>query len=242
MPFCGPLWYLRGMFKAAQFSNLLDLQKFYRRAPKQFARASAGMLNNMAFQTRVAALENIQGDMNVRADRFVSSRVRVDRARPGPMSGQQAQVGSVSTSRFSGWVEQEEGKAPQRNRVMTVAARRGNESNKVTGKARLKASNQFFTPSDFDIQANDDDHRTVIFLQIMAKKHANRPFIMRRKYRKMRKGVYKFSKRGKLKQLQRFDEPPKPQRKRWMRPARESATTRANIRKQWGRAISHVLR
>lgn len=221
--------------------GLRNLEKFYKKAPKQFARASAGMTNNLAFETRSAALVNIASNMNIRSDRFVNSRMRVDRARSVPISQQRAEVGSLPTSRFSGWIEQETGKPAQRNRVFGIAARRGKERNTASGKARLKLSNQFFTPNDFDISANDEDHRIQIFLQLMSTKHANDPFVMRRKYRKMRKGIYVFSKRGKLKQLQQFGEM-KVQRKPWMRPARRRVVTKANVRKQWARAINHVLR
>lgn len=230
------------MFKVILKSpDLKNLEKFYRKAPRKFARASAGMLNNLAFQTRSEALIRIAADMNIRSDRFVASRMRVARARSGPISQQKAEVGSVPTSRFSGWVEQETGKAPQRNRVFGIAARRGKEQNTASAKARLKPSNHFFSPSDFNIKANDDDHRTAIFLQLMSREHANKPFVMRRRYRKMRKGIYVFSKRGQLKQLQQFGAM-KVKRKPWMAPARKAVLTTANVRAQWARAISHVFR
>ena len=185
--------------------GLKNLEKFYKKAPKQFSRASAGMINNLAFQTRTAALVNIAADMNIRADKFINSRMRVNRARAVPISQQKAEVGSLPTSRFSGWIEQETGKAPLRTRTFGIAARRGKQKNKASAKARLKPVNQFFSVDDFDMpHAAGGDHRTQIFLQLMSKEHANKPFVMRRKYRKMRKGLYVFSKRGRLKQLQEF--------------------------------------
>ena len=222
--------------------GLKNLEKFYRKAPKQFARASAGMINNLAFETRAAALVNIASDMNIRSDRFVNSRMRVNRARAVPISQQKAEVGSLPTSRFSGWIEQETGKAPLRTRTFGIAARRGKQKNKASAKARLKPVNQFFSVDDFDMpHAAGGDHRTQIFLQLMSKEHANKPFVMRRKYKKMRKGLYVFSKRGRLKQLQSFDKMDV-KRKPWMRPAAHKVNTKANIRKQWARAINHVLK
>lgn len=221
--------------------GLKALEKFYRKAPKQFARASAGMLNNLAFQTRSQALIQIAADMNIRSDRFVARRMRVERARPGPISRQQAEVGSVTTSRFSGWVEQETGKQAQRSRVFTVAARRGKEQNKASAKARFKPANHFFTPDDFDIKFDSRDHRTQVFLQIMSRDNAGKAFVMRKRYRKMRKGIYVFSKRGKLRALQKFGGMGV-KRKPWMAPARKEVLTPANVRQQWARAISHVLR
>jgi len=222
--------------------GLKNLEKFFKKAPKKFARASAGMINNLAFETRTAALINIASDMNIRSDRFVNSRMKVARAKPLPISQQKAEVGSVRTSRFSGWIEQETGKAPLRTRAFGIAARRGKQKNTASAKARLKPANQFFSPNNFDLShAADGDHRIQIFLQLMSKEFSNKPFVMRRKYRKMRKGIYVFSKRGQLKQLQSFDDM-KVKRKRWMRPAAHKINTKANIRKQWARAISHVLK
>ena len=222
--------------------GLKNLEKFFKKAPKKFARASSGMINNLAFETRTAALINIASDMNIRSDRFVNSRVRVVRARAVPISQQRAEVGSLPTSRFSGWIEQETGKAPLRTRTFGIAARRGKQKNTASAKARLKPANQFFSINDFDMpNAADGDHRTQIFLQLMSKEHANKPFVIRRKYRKMRKGIYVFSKRGRLKQLQSFDDM-KVKRKPWMKPARKRVVTKANVRKQWARAINHVLK
>ena len=221
--------------------DLRNLEKFYKKAPRQFARASAGMINNLAFQTRNAALLQIAGEMNIRSDRFVNSRMRVDRARAGPIATQKAEVGSISTSRFSGWVEQETGKEPQRNRVFSVAARRGNEQNVATGKARLKPGNRIYTSNSFAIKANDDDHRTAVFMQLMGRHQPGKPFVLKRKFRKLRKGIYTITKRGKLKQLQQFNAM-KVKRKPWMAPARKSVVTKANVRAQWARAISHVLK
>ena len=221
--------------------DLRNLEKFYRKAPRQFARASAGMLNNLAFQTRNAALIQIASDMHIRSDKFINSRMTVDRARGGFISGQKAEVGSVATSRFSGWVEQETGKAPLRNRVFSVAARRGSQQNVATGKARLKEDNRFYTPNDFAIKAKDDDHRTAVFLQLMGRHQAGKPFVIKKKYKKLRKGIYVISKLGQLEQLQEF-EAMTVKRKPWMAPARKSVLTRANVRQQWAKSISRVLR
>ena len=222
--------------------GLKNLEKFYKKAPKKFARASSGMINNLAFETRTAALVNIASDMNIRSDRFVNRQMKVAKARAVPISQQKAEVGSVRTSAFTGWVEQETGKAPKRTRTFGIAARRGKQQNTASAKARLKPANQFFSVNDFDIpNAADEDHRTQIFLQLMSKEHANTPFVMRRKYRRIRKGLYVFSKRGKLKQLQDFGGM-KVKRKPWMRPAAHKINTKANVRKQWARAISHTLK
>lgn len=219
--------------------DLRDLEKFYKKAPKKFARASAGMLNNLAFQTRGVALIRIASDLEIRNPRFVASRMQVEKAKFGPMSGQRAEVGSVAKDRFSGWTEQETGAEPLRNRVFTLTARRGSNQNQAAPSSRLKPGNNIVDINDVDIAATGRLARRRIFIQIMSRR-PNKPFVMRRKYKKMRRGVYVF-KRKRLLQLQAFDAM-KVKRKPWMKPARAEVIQRSNVRAAWAKAIKFVLR
>ena len=219
--------------------DIRNLEKFYKKAPKKFARASAGMLNNLAFQTRNTALVNIASDLVIRNPRFVASRMQVEKAKSGPMSQQRAEVGSVARDRFSGWAEQETGAEPLRNRVFTLTARRGNNQNQASPSSRLKPGNKIVDINDLNIAATGRMARRRIFIQMMSRR-PKEPFVMRRKYKKMRRGVYVF--RGKrLLQLQAFDAM-KVKRKPWMRPARAKVMTRSNIRAAWAKSIKFVLR
>lgn len=229
------------MFKlSVKTPDLRNLEKFYRRAPKQFARASAGMINGLAFETRSAALVQLAGDLVIRDPRFVNSRMQVEKARSGPISGQQAVVGSVQSPRFSGWVEQETGQPATRNRVFTLTARRNREQNRVAPRARLKPGNNITTVNDVNIDASDEANRIRIFIQIMSRRR-NEPFIIRKRYKRMRKGVYTFRGKKKLRMLQEF-KPLKVQRKPWMQPARARVVTKVNVRKLWAKSIGFVLR
>ena len=219
--------------------DIRNLEKFYKKAPKKFARASAGMLNNLAFQTRSAALVRIASDLAIRNPRFVASRMQVEKAKSGPMSGQRAEAGSVTKDRFSGWTEQETGAEPLRNRVFTLTARRGNNQNQASPSSRLKPGNNIVDINDLNIAATGRMQRRRIFIQMMSRRK-NKPFIMRRKYKKMRRGVYVF-KGKRLLQLQAFDRMTV-KRKPWMKPARASVMTRSNIRAAWAKSIKFVLK
>lgn len=219
--------------------DIRNLEKFYKKAPKKFARASAGMLNNLAFQTRGAALIRIASDLAIRNPRFVASRMQVEKAKSGPMSGQRAEAGSVAKDRFSGWTEQETGAEPLRNRVFTLTARRGNNQNQAAPSSRLKPGNNIVDINDLSIAATGRMQRRRIFIQMMSRR-PNKPFIMRRKYKKMRRGVYVF-KGKRLLQLQAFDRMTV-KRKPWMKPARASVMTRGNVRAAWAKSIKFVLR
>jgi len=230
-------------FKAKiDLKNLLDLQKFYKRAPRQFARASAGMINNLAFQARGEAIENIDDQMIIRNQRFINSRIKVQRARSGAISTQKATVGSVTADRFSGWIEQETGQAPEMTRSFSVVSRRGQRGNKVVVAARLRSASTFPTVDDYNIKAKDDDHRTMIFIKIMQRDQPRKPFVLKDKYKRFGIGIYKVLKRGRIKKLQSFDAPPTPKVRRWMEPAYKSVMTKQNIREQWARSIRHTLR
>lgn len=219
--------------------DLRNLEKFYKTAPKKFARASAGMLNNLAFQTRSAALIRIASDMAIRNPRFVASRMQVEKAKSGPMAGQRAEVGSVAKDRFSGWDEQETGAEPLRNRVFTLTARRGNNQNQAAPSSRLKPGNKIVGINDVKINETGRMVRRRIFIQIMSRR-PNKPFVMRQKYKKMRRGVYVF-KRKQLLQLQAFDAM-KVKRKPWMKPTRAEVLTKGNVRAAWAKAIKFVLK
>ena len=145
----------------------------------------------------------------------------------------------MRSPRFSGWEEQETGGVSDRSRAFTLTARRGREQNRVAQAARLKPGNTFVTASDVPINARDERNRIRIFIQIMSRRN-NEPFILRKRYKRMKKGVYVF-KAGKLKQLQQF-KPLKVKRKPWMAPTRKQVVTRANIRNQWAKSIRFVLR
>ena len=180
--------------------------------------------------------------MIVRNKRFVSRQMRVDRAFQGPMSSQRAEVGSLITDRFTGWREQETGESPDRSRSIGLAARRGNKQNKAYGGARLNPNTNFETESDVNItNAVNADHRTLIFLNIINKRRDSKPFVMTRKYKGIKKGLYKFTKPGRLKKLQAYDSPPETEKKQWMKPAKEDVMNKVNIRKQWAKAINRVL-
>ena len=61
-------------------SDLLKLEKFYRKAPKKFERAAKGTINSVAFGVRSESIDEIGRNMTVRDPRFVSGSMRVQKA------------------------------------------------------------------------------------------------------------------------------------------------------------------
>ena len=113
-------------FKA---EDLILLRRFYKKSPKLFGRSVTNTLNQLAFESRTALINTISEQMTVRDNRFVNRQMRVDQAKGVDIRTAESEVGSISSSRFSGWVEQETGKKPETNRAFTLLARGGSEQN-----------------------------------------------------------------------------------------------------------------
>ena len=62
--------------------EIAQLIRWYRKAPKQYAKASGMLLNNLAFDARNAIIDEIDNGMIVRNKRFVASKIRVDKCKP----------------------------------------------------------------------------------------------------------------------------------------------------------------
>lgn len=224
---------------ALKAPNLINLHRFYRRSgPKQFNQAAAATLTSFAFGTRKKSILIIKNRMTVRNEKFVSSSLRVQKAaRSAPMNSQVAIAGSISRPRFSGWAEQELGTKTDRTRTATLFARRGG-AKALPSSFRMKAQNQFISPSDF--KGKDDRHRVIVMLQSLSKQRYKKPFIIKG-HRKFKSGLYKF--RGKkIKRIQTFKSSKQPKRLRWLTMARQLYFRTTSIDGVWANSLRHVLR
>ena len=219
--------------------NLIRLHRFYRKAPKMFARASANVLTSFAFGNRSKSLDIIKSKMTVRNERFVAGSLRVDRARGNiPLSAQQAMVGSIKRDRFTGWIEQETGQKTTRTRTTTLLARGGNVSRQVRPAFRLKPGNKFASPDDFSGQS--PQHRVTVMLQTLSRQKSTRPFIIKG-HRKFKSGLYKFL-RKKIRRIQTFKNPKQPKRIHWLTGGARLYFRSTSIDQVWAEALKRVLR
>ena len=104
-------------------ANLINLRKFYKKAPKQFLKAANATLNSFAFGTRKRSLEIIKKKMTVRNQKFVAGSLRVQKSTGSNIDNARSEVGSIFRPRFTGWKEQESGTKPERTRSITRFAR-----------------------------------------------------------------------------------------------------------------------
>lgn len=225
-------------------SQLIRLKKFYKRAPNEFKKVSANVLNSFAFGTRAEALKVIKSKMIIRNERFVNSRLRVVRTSGNKeVSQQESIVGSISTKRFSGWKEQQFGTLPERDRTFTPFARRGDMKRAVLPSVRLKPSNKYVSSDEF--AGKTPSQRLIVMLQVLNRKKYKKPFIIKHKSNKFKKGLYKFYGSGKNKKilaLQFFNVRKAPKKIEWMTMASDNYFRKNNVENIWADSMKRILK
>ncbi|MEE9119166.1 MAG: hypothetical protein V3U02_11335 [Calditrichia bacterium] len=218
-------------------SNLINLRKFYRRAPKQFLKATNSTLNSFAFGTRKRSLEIIEKKMTIRNQKFVAGSLRVQKSTGTNINNARSEVGSINRPRFTGWKEQELGTKPERSRSITSFGR-GTKNRRLRPSFKMRPGNNFLDSDDFDISGGGD--RTVVFLQMLARRKQRKPFIIKGSS-KFKSGLYVF-RRKKIKRIQTFKETKKIKRVRWMSGGRREFFRTADINKIWAESLRRVLK
>ena len=133
--------------------DLRDFSKlalFFEQFPKEARAATAQFLNDFGFAAKANVPTVLAEHMHIRNQRFVASRIRVQKTSALPIDQQRVTVGSIPGDRFTGWIEQQRGAAPERGRVFSLLARGGMETNQATPGYRLKASNKRVDIEDYD--------------------------------------------------------------------------------------------
>lgn len=221
-------------------SSLKSFSKFFGKAPKRARRVVARLLTQFAFGTREFAIKEIKKSMTIRNERFLKSRMRFERAKPINIDNQESRTFSVGATNFTGWAEQQSGSVHKRTRSQTLLARGGNFKRKVKPSVRMKPGKSFVNEGDFNLPSGKG--KMPAYFRILRKpSNRNKPFIIKRKYKSLDRGLY-VQKRGKLKKLQSFDaKPTKVKRNEWMTRARASYFKSINLEKEWIKAIDNVL-
>ena len=136
------MWYIRHM--ATLDFNTDDMkawQQALKRTPKALRLASAGVLNNQAFALRSFVMQSLERSMTIRNKGVLRRFTAVQKAKPGPISGQVAHVGSTTDANFTGWRENETGGRSDRAKIILLMARGGNPSKQVAKTDRWTQEN-----------------------------------------------------------------------------------------------------
>lgn len=252
-----------GEFLRMDFTEFGKLARFFDQFPREARAATAQFLNDMAFAAKANTplVLALSGQMHIRNQKFVGSRIRVEKTTAKPIAQQRVTVGSVPGDRFTGWIEQQRGIEPERGRVFSLLARGGNEKQKAKPSLRLKPGNEFDNVADWDDMSAPSKPRMLQFLTremaegVYKGKRGNRhrsidkrPFVVGKGYG-VRPGLYTVRTRGgyklpstgrmaaKLQMVQAFDRQPKPKRWPWIQDVVHYTIARAPMAKMWASAM-----
>jgi len=218
--------------------ELRRLAEAYKKATRQFTRATADMLNEYAFGVRRESISTIGERMIVRNTRFLENKLRVTKASPGAaMEAQRSETGSIAGPRFTGWREQQTGENTARKRVISLLARASNIFRQAQPKARMKPAVTFASYNDYP--GAYPERKEIVMMQQLSRARSTEPFIVTHK-RGMTPGLYRFY-RGKPRILQVFKKE-QPKRIPWHTDAREKYFTQTNLTDLWARKLSKALR
>ncbi len=233
--------------------DLVNLQKWYRKAPKRFIGAVRGVVTTLAFEARAQAVQNIKNGTITRNPRFVSASMRVEKAkRVSSLSQVVAEMGSIDISRkglSSGFEELETGKRSTSDRVPTLASRAGgNERKKVSPGVRFNKVGKFHRPKNFRSSRTKTKRAQVArMLNAIRKREVeNKPFIipsgLTGPMGRMVPGIWK--RKGKdFKLMNPFQgRRGKTKRIEWMARAVATVSERGNLLKIWRKEIDFILR
>jgi hypothetical protein len=185
--------------------QLKQFQKMCRSGQKEFQYVTAEYLNSSAFRARELNIKNIQSQMTIRDQRFLSSSLRVEKTKPVSINQQIAISGSITRPRFTGWKEQEDGGTAERKRKITISARGGSKQAKAQQKARLKPSNKIYKPEQF--QGVTYERRFYFMMRVLGSRGGGQ-FLITKKIKTKRgalnPALYNL-KNGKISMLQKFE-------------------------------------
>ena len=240
-----------------QFSSpdLINLGKWYKRAPKEFTRAATNVINTTAFNSRLQAIKNIEKNTHTRNKSFVRRSMRVDKAKHGrPLNAIVAEMGSIDISRqgrSSGFQELETGKRTAKKRVPAMASRGGNESRQVAGPVRMDKLGKMFRHRMVRGKGLKTKRARVAAMLRMVKSGGigRAPFIVPRGIKsgpmaKMPPGVWRLGNKKRLELVNPFQDrnPSRTKRIKWNEKAVDEVASQRNLMKIWKKEDNFILK
>lgn len=234
--------------------DLVNLQGWMRKAPKAFNRAAAGVMTNLAKESRLIAIKNIERGTTTRNKSFVRRSVIFDRAVTGKNLSQiSAVMGSVDISkkgRSTGFEELETGIISRNKRVPLMASRNNKEGKQASRPVRMDKARSAFRVSHFRGKGGLSRKAKVVRMLMAVRGGAigNKPFLVprgvRTKHAKMPAGIWRKGKGGLLIFMNPIKSNVDKRTKKisWMSRAVDSVITETNLKKVWSKEIDFFLR
>ncbi len=235
-------------------SDLINLQRWYRRAPRQFNRAATNVINTLATRAKIQSIRNIESKTTTRAKSFVRNSLRVDKSPKGMGIGQiVAETYSFDISgqgRATGFEELESGGQYRGNRVPTLMSRgaAGKNQAKVSRGLRMDKTASFHKHKQFKSKRAKNKHQQVAAMisSVRAKKAANKAMVipsgLNGKLGNMTPGIYKLKAKGLIRMVNPFKgSRGRTKRIAWMQDAIETVSSNQEMTGIWSREINKIL-
>jgi hypothetical protein len=247
-------------------SGLIDLDLheferlalFFKQFPQEARKATAQLLNDLAFFGREQAIDTLsRHGLIIRNRRFDVSRMRVQKTTARPIEQQAAILGSIFTRGkgghivHDGWRSLWKGE-PIRSRVLTLLARGGERTAIAKAKARLRPGSDFVTPDDVGGNLAPQS-RIQALIRDMAQNAPNTPFLIPQRYKGTGfHGLYRVVQgqsvtlasgrtAPKIKALQVFGKQPRGKRVPWMQETLKTIIHKAPIAFWWKNAMDEAF-
>jgi len=231
-------------------SAFQDFSRTLKRMRRRTRVATAFMLNEFAFGSREMALEQVfPQHMTIRNKGFVRRALRVEKAKTSAdINAQQSVFGSVGISSsplFSGWQEQQFGKAAKREHAGTLLSRGKSKSRAVQQRMRMRSGVRFQKPRDVDGSFKSDHHRAVVFIELLkrTKALARSPFFLHG-HNKFPDGLYVMRGGGKSRKpamVQTLSPSQTVRRVRWAQITTKAYFNSIDLDREWLRVWKRVV-
>ncbi len=237
--------------------DLVNLQGWYRKQPRQFTKAARNVLNTVAGAARVRSVQNITSKTTTRSRNFVSNSIRVTKAGLGkPLSSLVAETFSFDLSksgRSDGFESLEAGKTAKGHRVPTIFSRgagKGRESAKVARPVRMDKRSGMLRRSMFKgSKAKTKRQQTAAMLAHIRRTKDRTPFQIDKSglggspMRRMEPGIWRRKTAKNIGLMNPFrGQRGRSKRLRWMDRAVDEVTSNQALTIIWGKEVDKVLK
>jgi hypothetical protein len=172
--------------------------------PKNIKRLESNYINALLFGLRKYTITNkdgLQKEFTIRNKGLARYSIRISKCNSTTLIGY---FGSISSKRFTGWKEQQEGKQPKRKRVAMPYVRGKSGKRKIPTKYRLNQTIRSSKNVDYD-SIKSGKQRIAIFLSANRRQGYKGPLIINEDIKGMPPpGVYQMIAKGKIKAIQLF--------------------------------------
>jgi hypothetical protein len=169
-----------------------QINKLNKQQLKAFQRVSAGVLNTQAFTARTGFQETLKKDNTIRSPGLLKKGTHVTMAKSSDrLNRQSSKAGSVKTARHDAWEAINEGK--RTNATLFTDDGRAGSSNSRMPQKTAKAGQNVTELGDLGVTGSGNEVIKNYLLGIRGDKaRRKKSFYLPRKYKNMRRGIYKF--------------------------------------------------